>query len=425
MNRFATSFNSVSAVALAALVSAPLAQGQSQPTLRQGSRGAAVRTLQTLLKQRGFDPGPIDGIFGNMTLAAVRRFQSARRLVVDGVVGPQTWGALNAAPAAPAPAPAPATSAGTALPTRPATLRQGSRGGDVVLLQNLLRSSGFNPGPSDGDFGPQTAGKVRAFQSALGLTVDGVVGPQTWGALYPVLRQGARGASVRTLQTLLQQAGANPGPVDGDFGTMTLAAVRRFQSSRGLGVDGVVAGQTWTALLRGGRAPAPSGGGGGTLADFSRRPPAASYGRVRLGGVTVNLRTRELLERATWIMRNKYGERGFAFSFSQGSYSSSVAASGGTHSGGGAVDIRTVGRSRTTVDRMVLALREAGFAAWSRGRGFDSFAPHIHAIALNDAQASGSARVQMSDYRRGRNGLANKGLDPDRNLGRPIPQWAR
>lgn len=406
----------VTAVAVATVFSAASAAGQAtQPTLRQGSRGAAVAQLQGLLRQRGFDPGPSDGIFGPRTGDAVRRFQAAHGLVVDGVVGPQTWGALR-----------PAASAPAQLPTQPPTLRQGARGGGVVTLQNLLRARGFDPGPSDGVFGPQTAAKVRGFQSSRRLVVDGVVGPQTWGALYPPLRRGARGSAVRTLQSLLQAHGAAPGPIDGDFGSVTEAAVRRYQASRGLVADGFAGGQTWTALLGGRRA----GGGAtstvaGRLADFSRRPPAGNYARISLGGVLVNVRTRELLDRATYIMRNKYGARGFAFSFSQGSYSRSVAASGGTHAGGGAVDIRTRGRSRATVDRMVQALREAGFAAWSRGRGFDSFSPHIHAIAIRDRQASSAAQSQVRSYRAGRNGLRNNALDPDRRLGRAIPQWAR
>ncbi len=67
------------------------------PTLRRGSRSDAVRRLQQGLSNLGFDPGPIDGIFGSGTEAAVRAFQSARGLKVDGIVGAQTWAALHAA----------------------------------------------------------------------------------------------------------------------------------------------------------------------------------------------------------------------------------------------------------------------------------------------------------------------------------------
>lgn len=63
------------------------------------------------------------------------------------------------------------------------TLRIGSQGASVVELQRLLLSNGFNPGPIDGIFGPQTQSAVIAFQRSKGLTVDGIVGIQTWTAL--------------------------------------------------------------------------------------------------------------------------------------------------------------------------------------------------------------------------------------------------
>jgi len=65
-------------------------------TVRSGSRGEAVSTLQQQLKAAGFDPGPIDGVFGPRTKAAVEAYQKANGLAVDGVVGPQTWGSLTA-----------------------------------------------------------------------------------------------------------------------------------------------------------------------------------------------------------------------------------------------------------------------------------------------------------------------------------------
>lgn len=89
----------------------------SRPTLRQGSSGSAVTDLQRQLAAAGFSPGPADGIFGAQTGAAVRSIQRARGLVVDGIVGAQTWGALLGGsgggrtwPVAPAPAPAPVRS---------------------------------------------------------------------------------------------------------------------------------------------------------------------------------------------------------------------------------------------------------------------------------------------------------------------------
>lgn len=68
-----------------------------EPVLSQGSTGTFVRRLQRALASVGIDPGPIDGIFGTLTDAAVRRFQGAQGLQVDGIVGPRTWAALPAA----------------------------------------------------------------------------------------------------------------------------------------------------------------------------------------------------------------------------------------------------------------------------------------------------------------------------------------
>jgi hypothetical protein len=72
--------------------------------LRQGSSGPAVSALQQQLRDRGFDPGPIDGQFGPRTAAAVRAFQAQQGIASDGVVGPITSGKLGQPAAAPTPA---------------------------------------------------------------------------------------------------------------------------------------------------------------------------------------------------------------------------------------------------------------------------------------------------------------------------------
>ncbi|MFP5502714.1 MAG: peptidoglycan-binding protein [Candidatus Sericytochromatia bacterium] len=131
--------------------------GGAAPVLRRGSRGAQVRSLQEKLKAAGHNPGGVDGVFGPNTEAAVRRFQQAKGLTVDGIAGPQTMGALSAG--------------------RPS----GAPG--VQTLQRELKQAGFNPGGIDGKFGPNTQKAVERFQRAKGLAVDGVVGPKTWAAL--------------------------------------------------------------------------------------------------------------------------------------------------------------------------------------------------------------------------------------------------
>ena len=64
-------------------------------TLKKGSKGEEVRILQTALNEQGFDCGEVDGKFGTKTEAAVKAFQAANGLKVDGIVGRMTWAALN------------------------------------------------------------------------------------------------------------------------------------------------------------------------------------------------------------------------------------------------------------------------------------------------------------------------------------------
>lgn len=68
-----------------------------RPTIRRGSRGEYVTLLQTQLINRGYSVGSAgaDGVFGTNTEKAVRIFQTAAGLVVDGIVGPKTWAALD------------------------------------------------------------------------------------------------------------------------------------------------------------------------------------------------------------------------------------------------------------------------------------------------------------------------------------------
>lgn len=70
---------------------------KTHPTVRKGSKGAAVKELQQLLLKKGYKLPKYgaDGSFGNETLTAVKQFQKDNGLVVDGIVGPKTWNKLT------------------------------------------------------------------------------------------------------------------------------------------------------------------------------------------------------------------------------------------------------------------------------------------------------------------------------------------
>jgi len=145
------------------------------------------------------------------------------------------------------------------------------------------------------------------------------------------------------------------------------------------------------------------------------RPPD-DYTREQVGYATLNRRTLFMLDNATRIYRDLGGELNFRQLITQGSYNAGgVAASFGTHDGGGAVDISV----RSPLDwsvmddeipYMIESLRIAGFAAWVRfpDELYAGSPIHIHAIAVGDAELSPIARQQIDGergYLRGYNGL--------------------
>lgn len=138
-------------------------------TLRRGDEGPAVRDLQDHLARAGFGVAE-DGTFGAATEAAVRGFQAARGLHVDGICGPETWGAL--------------VESAYRLGDRLLYLRHPNlRGDDVAELQRRLNALGFDAGREDGILGPQTERAIRQFQRNVDLATDGVCGPATIAAL--------------------------------------------------------------------------------------------------------------------------------------------------------------------------------------------------------------------------------------------------
>ena len=213
--------------------------------LRQGSSGAAVKSLQKRLIELGYLGGSADGNFGTGTKSALMDFQSAAGLKVTGVADVDTQEALEASDA----------------PEKGGvTLKQGMSGDAVKRLQNRLIELGYMTGTADGNFGASTKTAVAAFQRKAGLDADGIAGPTTLAVLYDddapsatptddTLEQGDSGDAVKALQKRLIELGYMNGTADGDFGSATKAAVKLFQKQAGLTVDGVAGPGTQSALF--------------------------------------------------------------------------------------------------------------------------------------------------------------------------------
>ena len=197
---------------MAVLVCVP-AYALDPSTLYNGSRGDAVRRLQQALIDLGFLNDKADGIFGKKTEDAVRKFQRANNLEADGLAGKKTQAILYAAenvgvsaPAAetaapvetaPASAGTAAVSSGTASSSgglfsgNYASLRKGSSGSRVQIMQQALIDLKYLSGKADGKFGNQTLAAVLAFQKQQNLSQDGVAGKKTLTALENAVKSGA------------------------------------------------------------------------------------------------------------------------------------------------------------------------------------------------------------------------------------------
>lgn len=143
---------------------------QPWPLAKRPSNTFPVRPLQHLLRARGHSVG-VDGRFGPQTEAAVKAFQSSKGLAADGIVGPQTW------------------------PRLVVQVKKGSVGDAVRAVQEVMKFHDLSDGEGppvqvDGIFGPRTDTWIRGFQTALGISVDGIVGPITWRALVSGMLSG-------------------------------------------------------------------------------------------------------------------------------------------------------------------------------------------------------------------------------------------
>ncbi len=246
----------------------PTATPSSVLKLGVQGQGDAVRDLQRKLKSLGFYKGSVDGDFGEGTDAAVKAFQKQYGLTVDGIAGSDTLNKLATAKATAKPTNSP-TPKPTATPKVSANtyLKYNDSGSDVKQMQNRLIELNYLAGTATGKFCQVTEDAVTAFQKRNCPYADGIAGQVTLNALYsssakkasnPVgtigeaattsLRLNDNGPSVRALQSRLKLLGYYTGTVDGDFGKATEEAVKAFQKTNGLTVDGVAGASTQSLL---------------------------------------------------------------------------------------------------------------------------------------------------------------------------------
>src|SRR5688572_10698161 len=139
-----------------------------QPVVKIGDTGEAVAQAQRGLRRTPNLTLAVDGDFGPLTEAATKEFQQSVCLSPTGVVDESTWRLLPN---------------GLPMPT----LSEGDTGDVVASLQEILTRGAVGlwqttPNGIDGEFGPNTAASVRAFQKWARLEPDGVVGQKTWDA---------------------------------------------------------------------------------------------------------------------------------------------------------------------------------------------------------------------------------------------------
>jgi len=162
--------------------------------LARGMVGDDVKQWQTRLAGRGYWIAA-DGHFGSLTEGITKWFQQARKIGVDGKVGPQTRSQMDAAERegwnavrdggvpAPAPAPTPPSPPATAGPAWPGRyIKLASpmmKGADVRAWQARMKQRGWKI-DVDGVYGPGSKSICEAFQREKGLRPDGIIGPDTW-----------------------------------------------------------------------------------------------------------------------------------------------------------------------------------------------------------------------------------------------------
>ena len=149
-------------------------------SIKYGMRGEEISSLQSALISLGYLEGNADGIFGSKTERAVRNFQRANKLHVDGVAGNKTQAALAG------------YVAGALFDGDYTVIDRKADPVRIKKLQNALITVNYLSSSADRIFGSVTRSAVVAFQKENGLKADGTAGKQTLAALESAVASGYR-----------------------------------------------------------------------------------------------------------------------------------------------------------------------------------------------------------------------------------------
>lgn len=223
--------------------------------LKTGDSSDDVALLQQLLKDRGyFEYEYITGYYGKITEDAVKTFQKANGLKIDGVTGTATWAALLSL-ASEADVVYGESTESVTNSNEEMAYSIGMECADIALIQSRLIDLGFyNYSHITGYFGSITQKAVRSFQKSCALEASGIVYEATWDKLFDdyvagSLLPGTISDAVIVLQTRLFELGYYAFIIDGNFGPKTKEAVIYFQKISQLTANGIANAQTQELLF--------------------------------------------------------------------------------------------------------------------------------------------------------------------------------
>ena len=246
-------------------------------TLYLEAEGEDVRAVQDRLYQMGYvgEKSSITGYFGEITEQAVKDFQNNNGISADGKVGPVTFEALYS-------------------PDAKANILSFGQESEVVKkYQEKLETLAYLTTEPDGKYGNDTTAAVKLFQEKNGLVVDGYLGPATrelidsGSALPNALSIGDKGNTVLNVQKMLVDANClTSSSTTGYYGSVTEAAVRLFQATNKLSIDGKAGKQTIGLLTAGNykKANAPiTSGSVGSSPSTDKVADMIAVARTKLG----------------------------------------------------------------------------------------------------------------------------------------------